>query len=91
MVLLHRENQLKSWGDGYDVLEGKAKVMERSGNDVTELYINGAMKTLNLAQEMQASHVVLKEYSPSCSKEIYSGEFVGKGNRSRRNDCSIRK
>ncbi|EJR83940.1 DUF523 domain-containing protein [Bacillus cereus] len=66
-------------GDGYDVLEGKAKVMERSGNDVTELYINGAMKTLNLAQEMQASHVVLKEYSPSCgSKEIYSGEFVGK-------------
>lgn len=65
-------------GDGFDVLSGKAKVMERSGNDVTELYINGAKKTLALAKEMKSTYVVLKEYSPSCgSQNIYNGKFIG--------------
>lgn len=65
-------------GDGFDVLVGKAKVIERSGNDVTELYINGARKTLHIVQEMKVTHVVLKEYSPSCgSKNIYNGKFIG--------------
>lgn len=65
-------------GDGYDVLTGKAKVIESSGNDVTQLYINGAVKTLGIAREMKVTHVVLKEYSPSCgSNEIYNGEFIG--------------
>lgn len=65
-------------GDGFDVISGKAKVMERSGNDVTELYISGAKKTLALAKEMNSTYVVLKEYSPSCgSKKIYNGKFIG--------------
>ena len=66
-------------GDGFDVLDGKAKVIECSGNDVTELYINGARKTLEMAKEIEATHVILKEYSPSCgSQKIYNGEFMGK-------------
>ncbi|MFP3918348.1 DUF523 domain-containing protein [Lysinibacillus telephonicus] len=65
-------------GDGFDVISDKAKVMERSGNDVTELYISGAKKTLALAKEMNSTYVVLKEYSPSCgSKKIYNGKFIG--------------
>ncbi|MFC3745387.1 DUF523 domain-containing protein [Paenibacillus sp. GCM10012306] len=65
-------------GDGYDVLEGKARVMDRSGVDVTELYLRGAQITLNKAQEIGATMVVLKENSPSCgSAMIYNGEFSG--------------
>ncbi|MBM7602319.1 uncharacterized protein YbbK (DUF523 family) [Metabacillus crassostreae] len=63
-------------GNGFDVLDGKAKVMEKSGSDVTDLYIKGAYLTLEKALEVNATVVILKEYSPSCgSSTIYNGEF----------------
>lgn len=66
-------------GDGVDVLEGRARVVERSGRDVTELYIKGAYETLEMARSIQATVVVLKEYSPSCgSSMVYNGEFRNK-------------
>jgi uncharacterized protein YbbK (DUF523 family) len=66
-------------GNGEDVLDGNAKVVEKSGRDVTELYIKGAYVTLKKAKEVNATIVVLKEYSPSCgSSLIYNGEFIGK-------------
>jgi len=66
-------------GNGEDVLDGKAKVIEKSGRDVTELYIKGAYTTLQQARDVNATVVVLKEYSPSCgSSMIYNGEFIGK-------------
>ncbi|UFT99404.1 DUF523 domain-containing protein [Radiobacillus kanasensis] len=66
-------------GDGEDVLDGKAKVVEKSGNDVTELYIKGAYATLEKAKKINATIVVLKENSPSCgSSMIYNGDFNGK-------------
>lgn len=66
-------------GDGEDVLNGKAKVVEKSGRDVTDLYVNGAYFTLKKAQELGATAIILKEYSPSCgSSMIYNGEFRGK-------------
>lgn len=65
-------------GDGEDVLDGNAKVVEKSGNDVTELYIKGAYATLEKAKKVNATIVVLKENSPSCgSSMIYNGEFKG--------------
>jgi len=65
-------------GDGEDVLDGKAKVVEISGRDVTELYLKGAYATLHKALEIGATKVVLKEYSPSCgSAMIYNGDFNG--------------
>ncbi|RST76088.1 DUF523 domain-containing protein [Siminovitchia acidinfaciens] len=65
-------------GDGYDVLDGKAKVLDKSGKDVTAMYIKGAQATLKIAREIQASLVVLKENSPSCgSSMIYNGQFTG--------------
>lgn len=65
-------------GNGEDVLAGKARVVERSGRDVTELYLKGANATLQKAREIGATKVVLKEYSPSCgSAMIYNGEFNG--------------
>ncbi len=66
-------------GDGYDVLDGNAKVVEKSGTDVTDLYIKGAHAALEKAIKLKASIVVLKENSPSCgSTMIYNGEFKGK-------------
>jgi len=66
-------------GNGDDVLNGKAKVVGKSGRDVTELYIQGAYATLRKAQEVEATVVILKEFSPSCgSSMIYNGEFKGK-------------
>jgi uncharacterized protein YbbK (DUF523 family) len=66
-------------GDGFDVLNGKARVIEKSGRDVTELYIKGAYATLSKAQDLDATAVVLKEFSPSCgSSMIYNGEFQGR-------------
>ncbi|MEY2196166.1 DUF523 domain-containing protein [Neobacillus sp. BF23-41] len=65
-------------GNGEDVLDGKAKVVEKSGRDVTELYIKGAYTILKKAKDVNATVVVLKEYSPSCgSSMIYNGEFIG--------------
>ncbi|CAH8773120.1 DUF523 domain-containing protein [Paenibacillus dendritiformis] len=66
-------------GDGEDVLDGKARVIERTGQDVTAMYVEGAWETLRQAQAVNATLVVLKEYSPSCgSSMIYNGEFAGK-------------
>ncbi|QDX92664.1 DUF523 domain-containing protein [Brevibacillus laterosporus] len=63
-------------GNGDDVLRGTAKVVEKSGRDVTHLYIDGAYQTLQLAKQYQATHLVLKENSPSCgSHNIYNGHF----------------
>ncbi|MEK5231376.1 DUF523 domain-containing protein [Lysinibacillus sp. FSL K6-0232] len=65
-------------GIGEDVLDGKAAVVEKSGRDVTELYVKGAYATLHKALEVGATKVILKEYSPSCgSVMIYNGDFNG--------------
>lgn len=72
-------------GTGEDVLAGKASVIEKSGNDVTAMYISGAYQTLELAKQVGATCIVLKENSPSCgSQMIYDGSFgnhrvVGEG------------
>jgi uncharacterized protein YbbK (DUF523 family) len=65
-------------GSGYDVLNGTAKVVEYSGADVTDRYIEGAARALAIAKENNVDLVVLKENSPSCgSSFIYDGTFQG--------------
>lgn len=65
-------------GNGQDVLDGNATVVESSGQDVTDLYLKGAYATLQKALEVGATNVILKEYSPSCgSAKIYNGRFNG--------------
>lgn len=65
-------------GDGEDVLDGKARVVDKLGKDVTEQYIKGAQAALEKAKEINATIVVLKENSPSCgSSQIYNGKFSG--------------
>ncbi len=51
------------------MLDGKAKILDSSGLDVTELYLKGAYRTLDIARQIQATCVVLKENSPSCGSQ----------------------
>jgi len=66
-------------GTGEDVLDGRAKVIDRSGQDVTAMYVEGAYLALEQARKWNATRIVLKENSPSCgSTAIYDGSFSGK-------------
>ena len=65
-------------GDGFDVLCGKAKVVNKAGEDVTAQYVKGAEIVLELCKKYGVTEAVLKEKSPSCgSSLIYDGSFTG--------------
>lgn len=64
-------------GNGRDVLLGKAMVLSRSGQDLSEHFIKGAKIVLNIAQEQDPDLVILKSRSPSCGVGwIYDGSFA---------------
>lgn len=66
-------------GNGNNVLDGKAKVIDITGRDVTEFFLRGAQVVLEKAKQLEVTAVVLKENSPSCgSIMIYDGDFSGK-------------
>ena len=66
-------------GDGFDVLNGKARVYNSEGEDITSGFIAGAQKLLDFIRENAITEVWLKEKSPSCGvKEIYDGSFSGR-------------
>lgn len=61
---------------GRAVLEGTARVIEISGEDVTAGFLSGAMKALEAAREHGVKLAILKEGSPSCGISIiYDGTF----------------
>jgi len=65
-------------GTALDVLNGQAQVINNLGQNVSEAFIDGAYKTLALAQLHQVDIIVLKENSPSCGSHfIYDGSFSG--------------
>lgn len=52
------------------------RVINKTGEDVTEHYQKGAEETLKLAKLYQCSCAILKERSPSCGcGQIYDGTF----------------
>jgi uncharacterized protein YbbK (DUF523 family) len=66
-------------GDGADVLDGKAKVLNLDGADVTEQFLKGAYVTLEIARSVGADEAALIEKSPSCGcGEIFDGTFKEK-------------
>ncbi|GAA4531592.1 DUF523 domain-containing protein [Amycolatopsis samaneae] len=86
-------------GDGEAVLDGRARVVDDHGTDVTERFIAGARLAFVTAQEHGIGEAVLMARSPSCGcGEIYDGTFTG-GRRAglgvtaallRRNGVSVR-
>ncbi|MCB9494545.1 MAG: DUF523 domain-containing protein [Desulfobacteraceae bacterium] len=65
-------------GDGTDVLSGDARVLCNNGFDVTDSFLAGAKKALEICIRESIFFAVLTESSPSCgSKLIYDGSFSG--------------
>ena len=65
-------------GTGADVLDGRCRVINKAGEDVTDSFIKGAEETLRIAVITGADKAVLKARSPSCGcGRIYDGSFSG--------------
>lgn len=54
-------------GNGSDVLAGKARVLTRSGVDLSREFIHGAEQVLQIARSQHVDGVFLKARSPSCA------------------------
>lgn len=54
-------------GTGSDVLAGKARVLTRSGIDLSREFIRGAEQVLQIARSQHVDGVFLKARSPSCA------------------------
>ncbi|HCW53436.1 MAG TPA: DUF523 domain-containing protein [Clostridium sp.] len=68
--------ELKSSAE--DIINGKGKVIDNKGNDVTDKFLKGAYEALNIAQEIGITKAILKEGSPSCGCNlVYDGTFSG--------------
>jgi len=52
--------------DGYDVLAGRARVINTDGDDVTENYLRGARDVVDMAKWLGVRKAYLKSKSPSC-------------------------
>jgi len=66
-------------GSGGDVLDGRCKVKNINGDDVTEEFIIGAKQTLRIAKLFKVSQFIGKSGSPSCGcGGIYDGSFSKK-------------
>lgn len=63
-------------GDGEAVLDGQARLLDSSGQDVTAEFVSGAQQALAQAQTHNVSVAILKARSPSCGNaQIYDGTF----------------
>jgi uncharacterized protein YbbK (DUF523 family) len=66
-------------GEGSDVLDGKAKVVNLQGVDVSSQFLKGAAEALRIAQAVGATVALLTEKSPSCGcGVIFDGSFQDK-------------
>lgn len=64
-------------GSGEDVLEGRAKVADDCGRDLTSQFKLGAEQVLALVNLFPITSAILKERSPSCGvNSIYNGKFT---------------
>ena len=66
-------------GDGFDVLNGRARVIDLDGNDVTEAFLKGAFAALKKIRANDIAICFLKDRSPSCGVGGLSadGEPIG--------------
>ncbi|EPW3922509.1 MULTISPECIES: DUF523 domain-containing protein [Enterobacter] len=64
--------------DGNDVMRGQARIIENTGQDVTEHYQLAAWLALRAAQASGCSAALLTDGSPTCGSQfIYDGSFRG--------------
>ncbi|MFF3731807.1 DUF523 domain-containing protein [Streptomyces sp. NPDC002476] len=66
-------------GDGHDVLEGRARVVDDTGHDVTREFVDGAERALEVARGAGCDEALLMSRSPSCGRgTVYDGTFTGR-------------
>jgi uncharacterized protein YbbK (DUF523 family) len=53
-------------GDGFAVLAGTARVITRTGSDVTDNFVRGALQVLHIIRSHDIKLACLKSRSPSC-------------------------
>lgn len=71
--------EIEAGGTGEDVLNGKARVVEITGGDVTQGFVYAAENALTLARATGCTYALLIDGSPSCgSGFIYDGAFAGR-------------
>lgn len=65
-------------GTAEDVIFGKAKVIENTGGDVTDLFIQGARLAIEAAKKENVVMAIMTDGSPSCgSTYLDAGNFDG--------------
>jgi uncharacterized protein YbbK (DUF523 family) len=75
MAIPHAPAEIKG-GDGFDVLTGKAKVIDIDGQKLNEGFITAAKNALAKCQSEGVYFTILGESSPSyVSSQIYDGSF----------------
>ena len=52
--------------EGLDILEGRARLLDDAGRDVSDAFMRGARQVARLAQEHGVRLALLKDRSPSC-------------------------
>jgi uncharacterized protein YbbK (DUF523 family) len=57
-------------GDGFDVLDGKAKVINENGTEVTREQIEGANQFLKTLNSLEVKYAILMDGSPSCGSNV---------------------
>lgn len=63
-------------GGGRDVIKGRARVLTKGKEDITQFFLAGAQAALIQARANGISIALLKEKSPSCGvNEVYDGNF----------------
>jgi uncharacterized protein YbbK (DUF523 family) len=71
-------SEIETGATAKDVLKGEAKVLTKTGKDVTEQWVVGAQRTLEFCQQMGIEVAILKSGSPSCgSVQTCDGSFTG--------------
>lgn len=65
--------------DGAQALDGQGSLLTVDGADVTDAFIQGAQRALEIAQRHNCHYALLAARSPSCgNREIYDGSFSGR-------------
>ncbi|MEU5952659.1 DUF523 domain-containing protein [Streptomyces sp. NPDC047525] len=66
-------------GDGHDVLDGTARVVDDTGQDVTAAFVAGARRALAAALAGGCTEALLMPRSPSCGHgSVHDGSFGGR-------------
>ena len=59
-------------GDGHDVLDGRARVLDEHGRDLTERMVAGAKAMLEVALAHRAELALLTDMSAACGSQVVS-------------------